>query len=937
MSKQDDSTLILEDDTYFPTSRQRGYFVTFFLQMKTMLARNYTLLKRSYLSTLAQSVFGPIAFILILYVLQKAVDSKNNTAVYHPDKYTLGYVDSCQGLDRADPCINIMYYPSSSDTDSIMRLFSQQNTQRAGFDNNNPLSIQYGGKFDLDVKTKISRKYGIVSVPSEDFIYNYSLNHPNTTTFGINFDVDRTNDVYKYQIWFNTTVQRNGTIPYNTRVLSLMRGIDEAIIGHSGNSVAKIDVDLKDWPSLPVGGSSESIIGTVGPMFFFSAQMIIFISFIITLVSEKEKRLRESMQLAGLKAEVYWLSWFLSYSVLCIICSLTIIAMGNILALSSFRNTNFVAMFLTLFIFNISMLGFGCMIVSIIGTSASAVLVSIYVFVIGLVIMGSLFTNPSFTYIWWGGSVSTTIRSVLSLLPFFNFGVLFVTISNMSAGTINSVTSVYIPGPGFKFADLNRAIPKNLIQSLDVGGDVPAVPFPGSFLVQMLINLLIFIILTFYFDNVVPNQFGVSQHLLFFIDPRYYLSFFESKKASSVEIENWINSLKTADQPLVGEDSDVTAERSAVRDPNIPYVLRIADLNKVFKKLNPFAKKFTAIQSTCLGIREGEILALLGQNGAGKSTTMNILSGVMPKSRGDALFYGTTLKNQRAIRSMLGICPQHDILFNELNAQEHVRLYGGLKGLSKLEIDNLIDKGLYAVRLHNVKNLQTRSYSGGMKRRLSVLIATIGSPRIAFFDEPTTGMDPVNRRHVWRYLENFKKGRVIILTSHSMEEADILSDRVAVMAHGKVVALGSSIRLKSRFGFGYKFSMIAKDKKSTVIVKDTIARKFPQGMLQDDSAGALIYHFSDQNTDVICDFVDWLEANQMDTSSDNDLKQSIPMPEPYLNQSGYDSQTHIKMPEPNYYDSEKDYATSTRLISTWGMSQTSLEEVFLKLIRENQQ
>jgi ABC-type multidrug transport system ATPase subunit len=187
----------------------------------------------------------------------------------------------------------------------------------------------------------------------------------------------------------------------------------------------------------------------------------------------------------------------------------------------------------------------------------------------------------------------------------------------------------------------------------------------------------------------------------------------------------------------------------------------------------------------------------------GKSTTIGILSGLTPATSGDALINGLSVKNQISqIRSIIGICPQHDILFDDLTAREHICLYAGLKGVPASQWEPLIQERLQFVRLLSVADVHSGTYSGGMKRRLSLVISTIGDPNIIFMDEPTTGMDPVNRRHVWGFIEKFKKDRVIVLTTHSMEEADVLGDQIAIMSKGRLVAINNSIALKNKFGSG---------------------------------------------------------------------------------------------------------------------------------------
>ncbi|CAI5987769.1 unnamed protein product [Closterium sp. NIES-64] len=170
------------------------------------------------------------------------------------------------------------------------------------------------------------------------------------------------------------------------------------------------------------------------------------------------------------------------------------------------------------------------------------------------------------------------------------------------------------------------------------------------------------------------------------------------------------------------------------------------------------------------------------------------------------LIYGHSIRDpgsMAAIRAIMGVCPQFDILWDRLTSQEHLYLFARIKGLLPSQIPKECSMLLEEVKLTNVTRSRTSGYSGGMKRRLSVAIALIGDPKIVFLDEPTTGMDPVSRRHVWDIIERAKRGRAIVLTTHSMEEADILGDRIAIMAKGRMRCIGTSIHLKNRFGAGF--------------------------------------------------------------------------------------------------------------------------------------
>ncbi|OMH81972.1 ABC transporter A family member 1 [Zancudomyces culisetae] len=334
--------------------KELSYIASFLKQLRIMLVRNFTLLRKSYVSTFCQVVLGPVVFMLLLYGLQKALDAKVLRAIDHPGTYDLGPLDNCQGETRSSSCINMMYTPSNSDTDAIMQRFANKNMQRSGLNSDSSNAIRYEGAFDLGVQDSPKRKYGVVSVPDTQFVYDYVLYNPNTTAFAVSFEVNRNDNQFKYQLWYNTTVQRNGTSPYNTRVLGIMRGLDEAIIGYSGNKDANIDVTLKDWPKVPPKSSGDLIISSLGPMFFFSAQMVIFINVLMMIVGEKEKKLREAMQVVGLRSEVYWLSWYLAYAVLEFFCVLVTMGMSYALGFAAFTNSNLFAMFFTFYIFNLS-------------------------------------------------------------------------------------------------------------------------------------------------------------------------------------------------------------------------------------------------------------------------------------------------------------------------------------------------------------------------------------------------------------------------------------------------------------------------------------------------------------------------------------------------------------------------------------------------------
>ena len=183
--------------------------------------------------------------------------------------------------------------------------------------------------------------------------------------------------------------------------------------------------------------------------------------------------------------------------------------------------------------------------------------------------------------------------------------------------------------------------------------------------------------------------------------------------------------------------------------------------------------------------RRGQIYVLLGHNGAGKTTTISMLTGLITPTSGSMNIFGRDVSTQLSeVRSDLGVCPQHNVLWPELTVYEHLRIFADIKGVPIEKRHNEIMKAIADVGLTEKVNVQTERLSGGQKRKLSVCIALVGGSRVIFLDEPTSGMDPYSRRSTWQILQNAREGRVMVLTTHFMDEADILGDRICIMADG---------------------------------------------------------------------------------------------------------------------------------------------------------
>ena len=227
-------------------------------------------------------------------------------------------------------------------------------------------------------------------------------------------------------------------------------------------------------------------------------------------------------------------------------------------------------------------------------------------------------------------------------------------------------------------------------------------------------------------------------------------------------------------------------------DPNAPSAIEV---ERIVKKYGDF----TAVDDVSFSVKEGEIFGLLGPNGAGKSTLIRMMTTLIPITSGKARIAGHDVaKEANAARRMIGVIPQALTSDLDLTVEENMNIYAKLYDVPAKERKTSIDELLHLVDLTKWRDAQTKTLSGGMRRRLEIARGLVHHPRIFFLDEPTTGLDPVSRVAVWEMLGNIKEQRklTILITTHYMDEADRLCDRIAIVDHGKLVALDTPMALK---------------------------------------------------------------------------------------------------------------------------------------------
>lgn len=221
-----------------------------------------------------------------------------------------------------------------------------------------------------------------------------------------------------------------------------------------------------------------------------------------------------------------------------------------------------------------------------------------------------------------------------------------------------------------------------------------------------------------------------------------------------------------------------------------PIAIQMTGISKTFGK-------HVAVVGLDLTVQQGELFSLLGPNGAGKTTTIKMLCCLLRPSSGTATIMGNDIqKAPLAVKQVIDISPQETALSEHLNAWENLSLIGRSHGLAKSTVRKRSEELLQMMSLLDRAKERVRRFSGGMKRRLSIAMALVSDPQVLFLDEPTLGLDPQSRAGLWEHIERLKGGKTVMLTTHYLEEADSLADRIAIMDEGRVVVQGTSRELK---------------------------------------------------------------------------------------------------------------------------------------------
>uniref|UniRef100_A0A8C2SFQ4 ABC transporter domain-containing protein n=1 Tax=Capra hircus TaxID=9925 RepID=A0A8C2SFQ4_CAPHI len=276
--------------------------------------------------------------------------------------------------------------------------------------------------------------------------------------------------------------------------------------------------------------------------------------------------------------------------------------------------------------------------------------------------------------------------------------------------------------------------------------------------------------------------------------------------------------------------------------------VRIRNVKKVYKEKTG---KVEVLKGLCFDVYEGQITAILGHSGAGKSALLRVLSGSSVPTEGSVTIYNKNLSEMQdleEIQKITGVCPQFNVHFDTLTVKENLRLFAKIKGIQPKDVEQEVQRVLLELDIENIQDNLATLLSEGQKRKLTVGIALLGDPQVLLLDEPTAGLDPFSRHRVWSFLRERKAGRVILLSTNLTDEADILADRKVILSNGRLKCAGSSVFLKRRWGLGYHLSLYRNETCDPEKITSLINHHIPDAKLKMESKEKLVYTLPAERT-----------------------------------------------------------------------------------------
>ena len=522
-------------------------------------------------------------------------------------------------------------------------------------------------------------------------------------------------------------------------------------------------------------------IGFILPFFLVIAYLIPLSMQVSRMVGEKESKAKEGMKIMGLTESIYFLSYFLQFFI-----QNTIYAIVNSAIMTQvFDDTGYIYLFAFFWLYGINIFALSFFFQSMMDKTRLAMIVSILLYFIMYFVSIAVISDE----------VKNAPKMLLSLLP---PTALQLGVNTMAQFDSNAIT--------FDSSCVGKKYNNYSV---------------GNMYLMFVVDFFIYLFLGYYLQNIISHEFGISRPV-YFLCTKDYWGCGNKKKSSSEVIK------KVEMQQNNNNNNDSTPQYLNMKSSNNPHNLGLdndnrnindegyfqnevlyadktgaKDVLKIINLRKEFSDGKVAVNNVSFNLYKDEIFALLGHNGAGKTTTISMLTGLYTATSGRAEYDNMNIlsnTNMDIFRTKLGICPQHDVLFDDLSVEEHLSMFCVFKGVPSSKIQNEISKSLRDFDLEDKRSVRAVDLSAGQRRKLSIAIAIIGGSEVIFLDEPSSGMDITSRRALWDILKEVMRGKIIVLTTHYMEEAAVLGQRIGIISNGEMKCIGTPLFLIEKFG-----------------------------------------------------------------------------------------------------------------------------------------
>ena len=790
-------------------------------KLRALLKKNLILMKRNFISTLFE-IFFPSIIIVVILILRKA---------FSVDTHDFSEEGSIESFikDKSMTSINYNLYSNLEDQEwnglSLLSPFQICSSSNEQFEERKiiaslgiPGDIKQQMIKDAELfKTKGINDFTLTMDSFQEFSSVEELNEyikdpsylskkDKLICFGVKFSYDEENKHYNYSLHFfdypkqgnegiqdiannaqgmfdpfQTGPDLNSFMRYKNGAYSyMMKIINQYILRkETGKSDAELNYGIAamkyiDYRSDSFGEFMGYMIGVILVMAYMSPLSL----YVYRMVGDKESKIKESMKIMGLEEGQYFLSYFIQYTVINIFSSIINAGLFTVFL----DRISYYHLFVTLLLWSLDVFALIYFFQSFIDKTKIALVLSLVIyFMMYCVSLACMFE---------GGSLAAKIG--LSLFPqvCLNNGILLFS----------------------KFQYHFRTFKDREFFEIYTTFSV------GLMYIMFVVDFFLFLFLGFYLNNVLPHDFGIRKPLYFIFTSDFWCS---NKKRNNDEKklidkkleENAEEDNKENNHVVYGSKDDIIKDEVDEKlygdSPNFESeeIYKNRNKNDDKLKIRNIVKMFgdgkIAVNGVNLNFYKDEIFALLGHNGAGKTTLISMLTGMYEATQGTAIYEGVNIldsMNMEIFREKLGICPQHDILFEDLTIREHLEMFSIFKGVESTEVDNEVNKTLHDFQLEDIQYMLAKNLSAGQRRKLSISISLIGGSKVIFLDEPSSGMDITSRRNLWEILKRQTDGKIIILTTHYMEEASVLGKRIGIINAGKMKCIGSPLFLIEKYG-----------------------------------------------------------------------------------------------------------------------------------------